>query len=155
MSSKHDAVVIGAGHNGLTCAAYLAKAGLSVLVLDAYDRIGGMSTSEELTLPGFQSDVHAVGYQFANLSPTPEELRLGEHGFELIRPNPNMVHAFPDGTCVGLFRTVEETCESIAQFSRRDASTWKSIFEGYLEQKEIFTAAVTAHPVTRLEHSVI
>ena len=71
MPGSYDAVVIGAGHNGLTCAAYLAKAGLSVLVLDAYDRVGGMSTSEELTLPGYQSDVHAIGYQFANLSPTP------------------------------------------------------------------------------------
>ena len=49
MTGTYAAVVIGAGHNGLTCAAYLAKAGLSVLVLDAYDRVGGLCTSEELT----------------------------------------------------------------------------------------------------------
>ena len=132
LQNTQDAVVIGAGHNGLTCAAYLAKAGLSVLVLDAYDRIGGMSTSEELTLPGYQSDVHAIGYQFANLSSTPDELGLAEHGFELIHSSPNMVHAFPDGTCNGLFGTIDETCESIGQFSKQDATTWRGIFEGYL-----------------------
>lgn len=148
MSNKHDALVIGAGHNGLTCAAYLAKAGLSVLVLDAYDRIGGMSTSEELTLPGYQSDVHAVGYQFANLCPAAEELDLARHGFELIRSNPSMVHTFPDGTCVGLCGTVDETCESIGQFSKRDAATWKGMYQQYLEQRKMIVAAVNSRPVS-------
>ena len=148
MPNTYDAVVIGAGHNGLTCAAYLAKAGLSVLVLDAYDRIGGQSTSEELTLPGYQSDVHAIGYQFANLSPTPEELGLAEHGFELIRSNPSMMHVFPDGTCVGLFGTIDETCESIGQFSRRDAASWRRIFEDYLKQKEMIAASVNTAPIS-------
>ena len=147
MTGDYEALVIGAGHNGLTCAAYLAKAGLSVLVLDAYDRIGGMCTSEELTLPGFQSDVHAIGYQFANLSPTPDELGLSHHGLELIHSNPNVVHAFPDGTCNGLFGTLDETCESIGQFSKRDAATWRTVFQGYLAQKEAIAASVNAPPV--------
>ncbi|MGE4172759.1 MAG: phytoene desaturase family protein [Methylocystis sp.] len=148
MHGTCDAVVIGAGHNGLTCAAYLAKAGLSVLVLDAYDRVGGQCTSEELTLPGYQSDVHAIGYQFANLSPTPDELKLAEHGFELIRSNPNIVHVFPDGTSNGLFATIDETCESIGKFSNRDAQTWRTLFEGYLAQKEAITASVNYPPIS-------
>jgi phytoene dehydrogenase-like protein len=148
LQNTHDAVVIGAGHNGLTCAAYLARAGLSVLVLDAYNRIGGMSTSEELTLPGYQSDVHAIGYQFANLSSTPDELGLAEHGFELIHSSPNIVHAFPNGTCNGLFGTIDETCDSIGQFSKQDATTWRSIFNGYLAQKEMITASVNAPPIS-------
>jgi phytoene dehydrogenase-like protein len=148
MQGDYDAVVIGAGHNGLTCAAYLAKAGLSVVVVDAYDRLGGMSTSEELTLPGYQSDVHAIGYQFANLSPTPNELGLAEHGFELIRSNPSVVHAFPDGTCSGLFGTLEETCDSIGQFSKRDAATWRTLYDGYLAQKQMIAAAVNSAPVS-------
>ena len=148
MPGSYDAVVIGAGHNGLTCAAYLAKAGLSVLVLDACDRVGGMSTSEELTLPGYQSDVHAAGYQFANLSPTPDELGLADHGFELIHSSPNFVHAFPDGTCGGVFGTLDETCESIGKFSKKDAATWRTIFEGYLAQKESITASINAPPIS-------
>ena len=80
----YDAIVIGAGHNGLTCACYLAKAGLKVLVLEEYHTIGGMTITEEITLPGFKSDVHAFGYQLANLSPVPTELNLDRYGFELI-----------------------------------------------------------------------
>lgn len=62
MSTQYDAIVVGAGHNGLTCACYLAKAGLKVLVLERYCDIGGMTLTEELTLPGFKSDVHASGF---------------------------------------------------------------------------------------------
>jgi beta-carotene ketolase (CrtO type) len=148
MPGTCEAVVIGAGHNGLTCAAYLAKAGLSVVVLDAYDRVGGQCTSEELTLPGYGSDVHAIGYQFANLSPAPDELKLADHGFELIRSNPNIVHVFPDGTSNGLFATLDETCESIGKFSNRDAQTWRTIFEGYLAQKQAITASVNCAPIS-------
>ena len=52
MSTRYDAVVVGAGHNGLTCACYLARAGLNVLVLERYHDVGGMTLTEELTLPG-------------------------------------------------------------------------------------------------------
>lgn len=67
--STHDAIVIGSGHNGLMCVCYLAKAGLKVLVLEQYHSIGGMTNTEELTLPGFKSDTHVIGYQLTNLSP--------------------------------------------------------------------------------------
>jgi len=80
---NYDTIVIGAGHNGLTCACYLAKAGLKVLVLEKYPTIGGMTITEEITLPGYKSDVHAFDYQLANLSPVPKELNLSEYGFEL------------------------------------------------------------------------
>jgi beta-carotene ketolase (CrtO type) len=71
MSTQYDAIVVGAGHNGLTCACYLAKAGLKVLVHERDHDIGGMTLTEELTLPGFKSDVYASGYQLANLSLVP------------------------------------------------------------------------------------
>jgi len=81
---SYDAIVIGAGHNGLTCACYLARAGLKVLVLERHERVGGMTISEEIVAPGFLSDVHASGYLVAKLSPAPAELGLAEHGLELI-----------------------------------------------------------------------
>ena len=67
-SLGYDAIIIGAGHNGLTCGCYLAKAGLKVLVLEEYHSIGGMTITEEITLPGFKSDVHAFGYQHISSS---------------------------------------------------------------------------------------
>ena len=79
---RYDAIVIGAGHNGLTCACYLAKAGLQVLVLEQYHSIGGMTITEEITLSGFRSDIHAYGYQLANFSLlgiSPVSTRLGGH----------------------------------------------------------------------------
>src|SRR5213079_194228 len=63
MPHPQHAIVIGAGHNGLTCACYLARAGLKVLVLEQYQTVGGMTVTEEETLPGFWSDIHASGYQ--------------------------------------------------------------------------------------------
>src|SRR4029453_13023514 len=103
----YDAVVIGAGHNGLTCACYLAKAGLKVLVLERYHDVGGMTLTEELTLPGFRSDVHASGYQLANLSPVPAELDLVHHRLELVAPEYVYAHAFPDSRAIVVSRDLD------------------------------------------------
>src|SRR5215212_4988952 len=129
MSTQYDAIVVGAGHNGLTCACYLAKVGLKVLVLERYHDVGGMTITEEVTLPGFWSDVHASGYQLANLSPTPAELELAKHGLELIEADLVYAHAFPDGRCLAVSRDLERTLRNIAAFSPRDAETCRGLFE--------------------------
>src|SRR6476646_2587257 len=94
MSGAYQVIVVGAGHNGLTCACYLARAGLKVLVLERYETYGGMTISEELTAPGFLSDVHASGYLVAKLTPAPGELGLARHGLELITPDPNWAQVY-------------------------------------------------------------
>jgi len=94
MPGAYEAIVIGARHNGLTCACYLARAGLKVLVLERYETYGGMTISEEIAAPGFLSDVHASGYLVAKLTSAPEELGLARHGLTLITPDPNWAQVF-------------------------------------------------------------
>ena len=64
-----------------------------------------MTITEEVTLPGFKSDVHVFGYQLANLSPVPAELNLNKYGFELLRPEISYSHVFPDGGYVPCIET--------------------------------------------------
>src|SRR5919199_1837600 len=146
MSTRYDAIVVGAGHNGLTCACYLAKAGLKVLVLERYHEVGGMTLTEELTLPGFRSDVHASGYQLANLSPVPRELELEEHGLELVEPDVVYAHAFPDGRALAVSRDLEKTVENIGRYSKKDAETWRRLVERYLAEKEKIVASLFSPP---------
>jgi beta-carotene ketolase (CrtO type) len=146
MTTRYDAIVIGAGHNGLTCACYLARAGLKVLVLERYHAVGGMTLTEEVTLPGFRSDLHASGYQLANLSPVPRELDLARYGLELIEPDLVYAHAFSDGRGLAISRDLEKAVQSIARYSRKDANTWRALFQRYLAQKEKFVASLFSPP---------
>lgn len=148
MADRYDAIVVGAGHNGLTCACYLAKAGLSVLVLEQYRTPGGMTISEEAAAPGFLSDIHASGYLVAKLSPAPEELAIAERGFEPITPDPNWAHVFPDGRFLTIGRDLEATVRSFARFSQRDADTWRRLYARYQEAKPHIVAGMNAPPPT-------
>jgi beta-carotene ketolase (CrtO type) len=152
MANPYDAVVIGAGHNGLTCACYLAKAGLRVLALEANENIGGLTVTREITMPGFHSDLHAFGYQFANLSPAPHELNLNSYGLELLTPEISFAHAFPDGRSVHMYTDLEQTCASIAAHSTHDAAQWRVLFEQWLDTKDAIRAAFNNPPRPLSEH---
>ena len=146
MAKSYDAIVVGAGHNGLSCACYLAKAGLKVLVLEQYSTIGGMTISEEIAAPHFLSDIHASGFLVAKLTPGPEELGLAEHGVELITPDPNWAQVFPSGKCLSVGRDVETTVESLASFSRDDGEKWRALYRRYLDEKPAILAGLNAPP---------
>ena len=145
MNSKYDAIIIGAGHNGLTCACYLARAGLKVLVLEQYHTVGGMTVTEEETLPGFWSDIHASGYQLANLSPVPRELGVLDH-YKLIVPEIAFSHAFPNGEIISVHRDIEKTVAEIARYSRKDAETWRVLMNRFLAEKQAITNAMFSSP---------
>lgn len=147
MPKPYDAIVIGAGHNGLTCACYLARAGLKVLVLEQYHTVGGMTVTAEETLPGFWSDLHASGYQLANLSPVPRELGLLDR-YELIEPEIPFSHVFPNGEIVSVNRDIEKTVGEIGRFSFKDAETWHVLMNHFLEQKAAITAAMFSPPLS-------
>ncbi len=122
MSEPYDAIVIGAGHNGLVTAAYLGRAGLSVLVLERRELVGGAAVSEEV-FPGFRFDTcaHRVG----ELHPAAvRDLRLKRHGLEIIRPDPTALALLPDGDHLLLWREASRSRESIGRFSKLDAERW-------------------------------
>ncbi|MGD9890733.1 MAG: phytoene desaturase family protein [Dehalococcoidia bacterium] len=143
---QYDAIVIGAGHNGLTCACYLARAGLKVLVLEQYHTIGGMTISEEITEPGFLSDIHASGYLLGKLSPAPDELDLAAHGLDPITPEPNWAHVTTDGRLVTISRDPKKSFQSLEQFSTADAQAWQALYDRYLAAKPQIVAGMHSVP---------
>jgi phytoene dehydrogenase-like protein len=121
MSETFDVVVAGAGHNSLVAAAYLARAGLSCLVLEAREDIGGDTSSEELTLPGFLHDSCSTAHNLIQSSPVLDELGLAEHGLEYLHPDPVVHLPFPDGSWLTMWRDEERTYQEFVKFAPRDA----------------------------------
>jgi phytoene dehydrogenase-like protein len=122
------------------------------LVLEDYKLIGGMTLTEEITLPGFRSDIHAFGYSLATLSPVPNELDLKTHGFELIHPEVSISHLFPNNHgYVSIYKSLEKTLESIRKYSERDARSWKRIFEEYVSNRDLIVSMLNSPPVNPVE----
>ncbi len=124
-----DAVIIGAGHNGLTLGAYLARSGLSVGVFERRGEEGGGLCTEELTLPGFLHNVHANYHTFVGLAPAFRHLELTEEGLEYVRPEVQMASLFDDGQALCVHTDAERTHASIARISERDADTFRRLQE--------------------------
>jgi phytoene dehydrogenase-like protein len=108
-SHAYDAIVIGAGPNGLSAAITLAQHGKSVVVYEAQEEIGGAARSAQLTLPGFTHDVCSSVYPLGIGSPFFRALPLAQHGLEWIQPPAAVAHPFDDGTAVTLERSVDAT----------------------------------------------
>ena len=124
-----DVVVAGAGHNSLICAAYLARAGMRVLVLERAQRIGGDTSTEEVTLPGFRHDLCASAHTVFQASPIVrnDELALGSHGLRYLFPEPAAVMPFGDGRSLTMFRDAAATVREIARFSAHDARAYEQL----------------------------
>jgi len=138
--TEADAIVIGAGHNGLTCAAYLAKAGLRVTVIEGEDRIGGGTDTRELTLPGFRHNPCANYFHGFGLYPIARDLELHRYGFEYIEPEVQQAYLFSDGQALVVHTDVEPTLESVSRFSSRDAKTWKELTDRFSPALPMFVA---------------
>jgi phytoene dehydrogenase-like protein len=140
MREEFDVVVAGAGHNSLVTAAYLSMAGLRCLVLEARRQIGGDTSSEELTLPGFLHDSCSTAHNLIQASPLirDNELHLDEYGLEYLYPDPVVHIPFPDGASITMHRDLDSTCEELARFSRRDADAYRSLIRDYEEVAPVF-----------------
>jgi len=128
-----DAVVIGAGPNGLTAAIRLAQAGRSVVVCEAKDAIGGAVKTQELTLPGFRSDTFSAVYPAAAASPVFQRMPLAEHGLEWVHPQAAMAHPMPDGRAGALYRDLQQTADSLNELHPGDGDAWKRWATPYVE----------------------
>ncbi len=132
MASSHEVVIIGGGHNGLTVACYLAKAGVDVCVVEALPYIGGGVVSTESAAPGFKTDLCAVWHGVIQANPLILNDELGllsKFGLKYINPENQFSVLFPDDTYITLYRDVDKTCESIAKFSDHDAEAYKKFHD--------------------------
>jgi phytoene dehydrogenase-like protein len=117
-----DAVVVGGGHNGLIAAAYLARAGLSTLVLEGRERVGGIADTAELR-PGVR--VPAVAHTVGRLKPSiVRELGLRGHGLTFVAPDVRVFAPAPDGSAITLYDDVQRTADGLRARSRHDAANY-------------------------------
>jgi phytoene dehydrogenase-like protein len=139
-----DAIIIGAGHNGLVTAAYLARAGWKVLVLERRELVGGCCVTEELW-PGFK--VSTAAYVNSLLRPEIiRELELKKHGFELLPRDPSSFTPFPDNRYLLMGPDPSLNCREISKFSTRDAEALPK-YEAMLQQvADLIEPTLTAPP---------
>jgi len=125
-----DAVVVGAGHNGLVAACYLAMAGRHVVVLEALERPGGGSrTGERPGLPGYRFDLHSAAHNIINMTSIPDELDLAAAGLIYQEMDPFSVAVFADGRRVRFHRSIEATVDSIAATDPAEAAAYRRFLD--------------------------
>ena len=128
---KFDAIIVGGGHNGLVTAAYLARAGRRVLVLEKRELVGGCSVTEEIW-PGYK--VSTAAYLTSLLQERIiRELDLPRFGYQVDAKDPAFFSAFPDGRHFFMWQDDRKTLEEIAKFSKHDAEVFPD-YERYLER---------------------
>ena len=128
MAEQLDAVVVGAGPNGLAAAIALAQRGLRVRVLEAHAEPGGGTRTAELTLPGFAHDVCSAVHPLGELSPFLSTLPLGDHGLQWAHPELSVAHPLDDAPAVLLERSVQATAAGLGV----DGRAWQRLMDGFV-----------------------
>ena len=138
-----DVVVAGAGHNSLITAAYLARSGRSVVVLEEQSRPGGGAVTEELIAPGYLIDSCSTGHTLIQGNPllTGDELGLlGEQGLQYVDPDPVAHVRFPDGEHLTMWLDRQRTVEEIGRFSAEDAQAYERLLDDWAVVQPLFRA---------------
>jgi phytoene dehydrogenase-like protein len=146
-----DAIVVGAGPNGLAAAIELAHAGRSVRVYEAADTIGGGTRSAELTLPGFVHDICASVHPLSLASPFLRSLDLARHGLEWVQPDAPVAHALAPGRSVVLERDLAAVDDALDL----DADAWRRLFGPYVREWERLVPAILSPVIRPPRHPVL
>lgn len=124
---SYDGIVIGAGHNGLITAAYLAKAGLRIAVFERRPTVGGGFATEELTAPGFKHNIHAIHCKLHE-GPVHRDLALDQYGVSYAFPEPKMAFVRHEDYFV-YYQGTKRNVQTISRISQKDAKTYASVSE--------------------------
>lgn len=148
-NTTYDIVVMGAGHNGLVAAAYLAKAGKKVLVLERKPYPGGGVSTRELNTPGYRHDEHSSVHIMIQGNPMLRADELGllsRHGLEYnYSPVPHAT-IFPDQSVLYTYKDIDKTCESFARVSPRDAEAYRAFVRTSQQVLQVFMPGLYAPP---------
>ena len=150
-----DAVIIGAGHNGLVAANLLCDAGWDVVVCEATDHVGGAARSGEVTAPGYVNDLFSAFYPLSVASPVLRRLELDRYGLRWAHAPHVLAHVFPDDRCAVLSRDVDVTAASVDAFAAGDGAAWTALAEQWEQIREplidaLFTPLPAIGPARRL-----
>ena len=146
-----DAVVVGSGPNGLTAAVALARAGRSVLVLEAAETIGGGVRTQELTEPGYRHDVCSAAFPLALASPYLRTLGLERHGLRFVHPPAPLAHPLDDGTAAMLERSVAATAEGLGAAG----AAYRRIVDPLVRAAEPLFAEILRPPLHLPRHPLV
>jgi phytoene dehydrogenase-like protein len=124
MTEEYDGVIIGSGQHGLILSAYLARAGLKILLLERRLLYGGGLSTTEVTKPGFYHQMHSVNHFNITESPWYKDLGL-QAKVRYVTPTYDFAQSHRDGTALVFSRYIDETCESIGYFNKKDAQTYR------------------------------
>ena len=141
---KYDVIIIGTGPNGLCAGAYLAKAGLKVLMLEKRCEAGGGLATEEVTIPPYLHNTHSIYHLMVDYAPPYKDFNLEEQ-YKVKYVWPELQWALPlsNGKSLRIYRDVDRTCDSIAKFSRKDAETYREIYHKFDRMMEAFLGPAT------------
>jgi phytoene dehydrogenase-like protein len=144
MAEKYDVIIIGCGPNGLEIGAYLCKAGQKVLLLEKRFEAGGGLATEEVTLPDYFHNTHAVYHMMVDYAPVYQDFKLEEQ-YDVRHIHPQLQWAMPlsDGNCLCIYQDVEKTCASIARFSQKDADSYRQMYHRYDEMMKHIAGPMT------------
>lgn len=148
--SDYDVVIAGGGHNALACGAFLSMQGVSVLIAERNDWIGGGAVTKEITLPGFKHDLFGSSHIWCHVNPDYREVlrpELEKYGLKYLWADDEITgHPMDEGPGIMLYKSVDKTCDSIAEYSKVDARRYREIVEDFVEIRDGFEKGFFSPP---------